>query len=47
VLIDARSGGYFRILKEELDILLKDVGGQLGYEFGYLDNDITVILQKL
>ncbi len=47
VLLDAKSGGYFRILKEELDILLKDVGGQFGYEFGYLDNDITVILRKL
>lgn len=47
MLLNARSSGYLRLSESELKKVLSKIGGKSTFQYGYLENDITVCISKM
>jgi SAM-dependent methyltransferase len=47
MLLNARSSGYLRLSESELKKVLSQIGGKSTFQYGYLENDITVCISKM
>jgi len=46
MLIDAKSSGFFKCSKKELNFFLAPFDSLISYKFGYLENDMTIFMGK-
>lgn len=47
MLIDAEGEGYMKVSMEELEKFVLKISPKASFEYGYLENDITVFMPKL